>query len=146
MKNLSALLCFLCLALTLSQCKKLKKEIDKQQEDKVCPHADQICDSARVSVSNTTQDTIYYRWSWAENQDTLLPNETDRIYTCNVKVTYDKKNECEKHDESVCFLTMESSWGVWAIKADHCDKKVHFRYDQDNVGSGLIFLYNATDQ
>ena len=133
--NTSQMLKFMLTLLSLLlfiTCKKVSKD--------TCNKTDQVCSVSYFTLSNQTQDAIYYGIGTNMQEDTLMPG-AERTYTYgNVRVTYDRK--CNENKESWSTHQLTSNRGDWAFNIDRCQKKSAFRYTDNSANQ--IKLYDVS--
>lgn len=113
----------------------------QKANNKVCPYKNQECDSARFTLINRINDTIFYGIGSNMWEDTLLPGQQRRYVYGKVKITYDKN--CEEKKTSWSTHQLSSNYGPWAYNIDHCDKKTAFEYD--SARNYAVKLFDVSD-
>ena len=119
-------------------CKKENSSVSENKEP--CKYKNQLCDSALFTLSNRTQDTIFYGVGTNMWEDTLLPGQQRILKYGKVNVTYD--TNCEKSRKTWSTHQLSSNWGDWAFNIDHCEKRSAFEYT--DVSKSAIKLYDIT--
>jgi hypothetical protein len=128
MKNRSKNLFFVIVALfVFTNCVKKKKNIPD----------DINCDNAQVCVGNLTNDTIFYEWNSNGLGDTLLPGKSTCLNVGPVRCIYNR-NTGDIKDQLYSTVSINSTWGTWAINVETCLKKSNFEYNNSNPSSGVI--------